>query len=346
MGVDLGDIVVKNKITLANLNGKIIAIDAFNTLYQFLASIRQEDGTPLMDSKGNITGHLSGLFYRTSKMLDNGIKPVYVFDGKSSQLKERTKAERSAAKMAAREKWQKAIEEERLEDARKYAQATAQLTEEMVEESKKLLDAMGVPWVQAPEEGEAQAAMMAKNGIVYAVGSQDYDALLFGTPILIRNLSITGKRKVPRQNRFVLIEPEEIKLDETLKQLEITQEQLITIGILIGTDFNIGVKGIGPKTALKIVKEHKTFDNIIKYVVQKYGYTFEVEPEEVLEIFKEPSYDENIEQLKWKEINEDEVKKILVDTHDFAEERIESVITNLKTKQKEERTQKTLENWF
>lgn len=346
MGVDLGDLAVKNKITLSNLEGKVIAIDAFNMLYQFLASIRQEDGTPLMDKKGNVTGHLSGLFYRTIKMLDNGIKPIYVFDGKPSELKERTRAERSAAKMAAMEKWQKAIEEERLEDAKKYAQATSQLTEEMVAESKMLLDAMGVPWVQAPGEGEAQASMMVKNGMAYAVASQDYDSLLFGAPILVRNISITGKRKVPRQNRYVIIEPEEIRLEETLAQLGITREQLITIGILIGTDFNRGVKGIGPKTALKIVKEQKTFDETIKYVVQKYGYTFEVEPEEVFRLFMEPNYEKNIAAPKWRQINEDAVKKILVDEHDFAEERVRSTIANLKEKQKEEKNQKTLDNWF
>ena len=346
MGVDLGDLAVKNKITLSNLSGKVIAVDAFNILYQFLASIRQQDGMPLSDSKGNITAHLSGLFYRTAKLLENGIKPVFVFDGEPSELKKRTHEERSAAKIAAEEKWKKALEEERLEDARKYAQATSRLTAEMVEESKELLDAMGIPCVQAPGEGEAQASEMVKEGLAYAVASQDYDVLLFGAQRLVRNLSITGKRKVPRQNRTVMIEPEEIVLEETLKALGINQEQLITIGILVGTDFNMGVKRVGPKTALAIVKEHKTFDDAIKYVVQKYGYTFEVEPEEVLKIFKEPRCNKNIEKPRWKRINAEAIEDILVKRHEFSPERVSSVVRTLEERLKETSAQSKLESWF
>lgn len=346
MGTDLGELVVKNNITLAQLGGKVIAVDAFNILYQFLASIRQEDGTPLMDSRGNITAHLSGLFYRTAKLLENGIKPVYVFDGEATELKERTHKERTAAKTAAMEKWRKALEEERLEDARKYAQATSRLTREMVDETKALLDALGVPWVQAPGEGEAQAVEMARQGLAYAVASQDYDALLFGAPRLVRNLSIIGRRKVPRQNRFVIVEPEEIILEEVLKNLGITQTQLIIIGILIGTDFNIGVKGIGPKTALKIVREHKTFDAVMRYVVQKYGYTFEVEPEDVLKIFKEPKCEKNIAALKWRAVDENAIDEILVKKHDFSPERVAAVTRNIKEKMRKAAGQSKLGEWF
>jgi len=346
MGTDLGDLVVKNNITLAQLGGRIIAIDAFNILYQFLASIRQEDGTPLMDSRGNITAHLSGLFYRTAKLLENGIRPVYVFDGEPAQMKERTHRERTAAKMAAMEKWKKAIEEERLEDAKKYAQATSQLTKEMVEESKALLEALGVPWVQAPGEGEAQATEMVKQGLAYAVASQDYDALLFGAPRLVRNLSIIGKRKVPRQNRYVMVEPEEIILEDVLNSLGINQTQLIAIGILIGTDFNVGVRGIGPKTALKIVKEHKTFDAIMRYVVQKYGYSFEVEPDEVLKIFQEPNCDKNIKKPKWTGMDENAIEELLVGKHDFSQERIRAVTKNIREKLKEITGQSKLESWL
>ncbi|MFH1222605.1 MAG: flap endonuclease-1 [Candidatus Micrarchaeota archaeon] len=346
MGVDLGDLAIKHKITLDSLGGKIIAIDAYNVLYQFLASIRQEDGTPLMDYKGRVTAHLSGLFYRSSKLLENNIRPVYVFDGKPSDLKRRTHEERAAAKQAALEKWKKAVEEERLEDAKRFAQATSRLTPEMVAEAKKLLDGMGIPWVQAPSEGEAQAAAMVQQGIAYAAASQDYDAILFGAPVLVRNISITGKRKVPRQDRYIIIEPEEIRLTETLQAAGLDLEQLITIGILVGTDFNKGVKGVGPKTALKIVKEHKTFDEIIKYTVQKYGYTFEVEPEDVMEIFRKPKIMELAEKPVWKSMDEDQVREMLVKEHDFSEERISSVMSAVKERLKETGSQRKLDNWF
>ncbi|MEM4359105.1 MAG: flap endonuclease-1 [Candidatus Bilamarchaeaceae archaeon] len=346
MGVDLGEIVVKRKTSLEALSGKVIAIDAFNVLYQFLASIRQEDGTPLMDYKGNITAHLSGLFYRSLKLLENGIKPVYVFDGKPPELKEAVHLERASAKAEAHEKWKKALEEERLEEAKRYASATSRLTSEMVEESKELLDALGIPWIQAPGEGEAQSACMARDGLAYAAASQDFDSLLFGAPILIRNISITGRRKVPRQDRYVMIEPEEISLEETLSTLGINREQLITIGILIGTDYNRGVKGVGPKTALKIVREYSDFNSAIAYVEKRYNYEFEIAPREILDIFLNPPCAKIKERLTWKRIDIEAVVELLVRAHDFSEERVrktaESVIKSLEEKGE----QRSLGQWL
>ncbi len=344
--MDLGELAPRQVISLEALSGKIIAVDAFNVLYQFLASIRQEDGTPLMDFKGNITAHLSGLFYRSAKLLENGIKPVYVFDGKPHELKEATHLERASAKKEAFEKWQRALAEERIEEAKMYAQATSRLTQEMVEESKELLEAMGIPWVQALSEGEAQAAIMVREGRAYAVASQDYDALLFGAPVLVRNISITGRRKVPRQDRYVMIEPEEIILKEMLSNLGIAQEQLIIIGILIGTDFNEGVKGIGPKTALKIVKEKRTLEDVIDHVKKKYNYDFEVNPQDVMEIFLNPKGNPLPERFEWGGIDEERVIEILVERHDFSDERVRKIIEELKKTFKEKGEQKSLGQWF
>ncbi len=345
MGVDLGDLSVKHTISLQSLSGKIIALDAYNVLYQFLASIRQEDGTPLMDFKGNITAHLSGLFYRSCKLIEGGIRPVYVFDGKPNVLKQKTQFQRSEIKKRAEEKWKDALEHGKYEDAKRYAQGTSRLTGEMVEESKLLLSAMGIPHIQAPSDGEAQAALMVKKGIAHATGSQDYDALLFGSPVLVRNLSITGRRKVPRQNRYLIVEPEQIELKETLSSLELDQAQLIMLGILIGTDFNDGVKGVGPKTALKIVKSSKTIPELISYVKEKYEYDFDNPPEDVLEIFLNPPYNEP-EPLKWSEINSDEVQKLLVDKHDFSADRLSSSIESLSKITKERSAQSKLDKWF
>ncbi len=258
----MGSLIQKRPVTLESLSGRQIAFDAFNILYQFLASIRQEDGTPLMDFKGNPTGHLSGLFYRNSRLIENGIRPIYVFDGLPPRFKQREIERRKALKKEAESKWQEALDYGRLEEAKKFAQATSRLTKDMVEEAKQLLSAMGIPHVQAPSEGEAQAACMAQKGAVYASASQDYDSLLFGSPRLLRNLSITGKRKVPRQDRYVMVEPEEIILGESLSALELSREQLILLGILVGTDFNEGINGVGPKTGIKIVREHKTLEAV------------------------------------------------------------------------------------
>ncbi len=346
MGVDLGDLAVKNTISLDSLSGKVIAIDAYNVLYQFLASIRQEDGTPLQDFRGNITAHLSGLFYRNTKLIDNGIKPIYVFDGERSKLKGKTMEARAKAKQIAKKKWEAALAKGELKEAKKYAQATSRLTPEMVEESKELLDYIGIPWVQAKGEGEAQAAAMVQDGIAYAAASQDYDCILFGSPILIRNLSITGRRKVPRQDRFIMVEPEEINLRETLAGLGVTRGQLIMIGILTGTDFNNGVYRVGPKTALKIVKEHKTLDEIEKYVKEKYDYEFEVDPKEVFDLFMKPKKSKITKKMNWGNVNRTKVSELLVKKHDFSEERVERTVNQIVKSFEEKGKQKNLEQWF
>ncbi len=344
--MDLGELAIRRTISLESLSGKIIAMDAFNVLYQFLASIRQEDGTPLMDSKGRITAHLSGLFYRTARLIENGIKPVYVFDGESPDFKKATKAKRESAKKEAEQKWKRALEEERFEDARTFAQATSKLTKEMIEEAKSLLLFMGIPYFDAPSEGEAQAAMFVKRGIAYAVASQDYDALLFGSPILLRNISITGKRKVPRQERYILVEPEEIHLNEIFSSLGIDREQLILMGILVGTDYNEGVKGVGPKTALKLVKEYKTLHSLKSYVKTKYNYEFEQELDVIVSFFLNPPYTEPKKKFEWGNLKIEDASKMLCDDHDFSSDRVEKTLSTIEHAFKEKGAQKKLDDWF
>ena len=346
MGVDLGDLSVKHPTTLAELSGKTLAIDAFNILYQFLASIRQEDGTSLMDFKGRITAHLSGLFYRNARLLESGIRPIYVFDGKAPSFKGATQEARAFARDEATRKWKEALEQEDLAGAKKYAQATSRLTGEMIEESKQLLGAMGIPFYQAPSEGEAQAAQLVRSGVAYATASQDYDALLFGSPFLIRNLSITGRRKVPRENRFVLVEPERIELQETLQQLGLSHVQLLLIGILVGNDFNQGIRGVGPKTALKIVKEHRTLADVRAYVQQKYNRNFEEDVDAVFQFFEHPPVDKDPPAFHWSEPKSEEVKRILCSEHDFSEERVDRTLGTMTAQFKEKASQKKLEQWF
>lgn len=337
MGVDLGNLVTAQEIELFSLKGKKIAIDALNTIYQFLSIIRQPDGTPLMDSQGRVTSHLSGLFYRTANLLEIGILPCYVFDGEPPKLKEKTVEERKTLRSEATIKWEKAKEAGDLETARLYAQRSSKVTPEILEESKKLLTALGIPYVQAPSEGEAQAAYMCQKEEVYAVGSNDYDALLFSAPRLIRNLNITGKRKVPRRDEYIEIKPELIELSAVLKELGIKSEQLIEIGILVGTDFNSGINGIGPKKALKHVKE-KTMQQLAA------EFDFGVDIFQVKKIFMEPELTKNY-TLEWKEPNSEELIKILHEEHSFSKERIENTLKKLEEAKKES-SQKSLEGWM
>ena len=349
MGVNIRELIPQEAIRviadLRELRGKVIAIDAYNALYQFLTAIRQPDGTPLMDSKGRITSHLSGLFYRTINFIEAGIKPVYVFDGKPPELKAKELSERMSLKEEARKKYEEAVATGDLEAARRYAQMASKLTTDMVEDAKKLLSAMGIPWVQAPSEGEAQAAYMASKGDVWASASQDYDSLLFGTPRLVRNLTISGRRKLPRKNVYIEIKPEVIELEKLLKALGITREQLIDIAILLGTDYNPeGVKGVGPKTALKLIKTYGSIDRALRALS---GAKFPVPPDKIKELFLKPEVTDNY-KLEWSEPKEDEVISILVKEHDFSIERVKSALERLKKAYREHIKGGTrgLDAWF
>ncbi len=339
MGVNIADIIIAHEINIKELKGKIISIDAYNALYQFLSIIRQPDGTPLRDHAGRVTSHLSGLLYRTANFLAEGIKPVYVFDGRPPELKMRTIGERIKIRMEAKEAWEKALKEGNLEEARSKAQQATFLTKDMVDEAKKLLDYMGIPWVQAPSEGEAQAAYMAKKGDAYASASQDFDSLLFGAPNLVRNLAITGKRKLPRKNVYVDVKPEIIFLEENLKNLEIRREQLVDIGILVGTDYNEGIKGVGPKTALKLIKKYGSLENII----QERGYTIP-HYKEIKDIFLNPPVTDSY-NLEWRAFDEEKLIEFLCDEHDFSRDRVMSAIEKMRAFKKY-REQRSLDSWF
>lgn len=341
MGVNLGDIVEKEETEIDNLQGNTIAIDGQNTLYQFISIIRQPDGTPLMDRNGNITSHLTGLFYRTINIAYAGIRPVFVFDGKPPDLKVKTLQERRAHRESAREAWKEALKEGDLKTAYTKATQSSRLTPEMVEESKKLLGLMGLPVVQALSEGEGQAAYMAKKGLVWAAASQDYDSILFGSPILIRNITVTGRRKLPRKDIYIDVKPELIRLEKALEKLGISQDDLIELAIMVGTDFNEGVKGVGPKKALGFVKKGTKAEQ----VYSRFGQEPEVELEQVRAIFKNPEITDDF-KLEWNAPDRDGIFRFLCDEHDFSHERIENGLGKLARKQLDKGTQSKLNKWF
>jgi flap endonuclease-1 len=257
VGVVLTPIIQKRTISLDDLRGQTLAVDGNGELYQFLALIRLPDGTPLRDASGRITSHLSGLFFRTTRLIaEHTLKLVFVFDGEPPPQKAATLETRRAIKRKYDAAHAAALERGDLADAYSKATMTSRLTREMVAESRELLRRLGIPTVQAPAEGEAQAAAMARTSAVWAAASKDYDTLLFGAPRLVRFLTISGREFLPSRGVFRPIVPEVIELDTLLTAWQITHEQAIDLAILVGTDFNDGVKGIGPKKALKLVQTY------------------------------------------------------------------------------------------
>lgn len=325
MGVDLGELVEPEEIEFADLNDTEIAVDAMNTIYQFLSIIRQRDGTPLKDSDGNVTSHLSGLFYRSINLLEKNIRPIYIFDGKPPQLKAKEAKERRKKREEAREEWERLKEEGKISEAYSKATQSSKLTGEMIEEAQKLLDAMGIPYIVAPSEGEAQAAYMVSQDEVYAVGSQDWDCLLFGADIMVRNLTSRKTRKTSGGGRKE-VSTERIELELVLEQLDITHKQLQWLGILVGTDFNPdGIYGIGPKTALKLVKKYKSFDNLMED--EKVEWKSENDPEKILEFFQDPPVEDG--DFKFESPDKDEIREVLIEQHDFSEKRVNSGLEKL-----------------
>ncbi len=341
MGVSLSELVESREIKLNELQGKSIAIDTYNVLYQFLTTIRDRfTGEPLRDSQGRITSHLSGLFYRTSKLMENGMRVVYVFDGKPPEFKHQTIEDRKEIRKNAEVKWKEALEKGDIEGVRRYSQAVVRLTPEMVAESKQLLGYMGVSWVQAPSEGEAQVAYLVRQDRVWSGGSQDWDSLMFGAPRLIRNLTITGRRKLPGKEKYITVNPEMVELDKVLSILGITHDQLITLGILVGTDYNPGgIKGIGPKKALKLVKEKTS----LSAALDGLDWPFKPKPEEIFEFFKNPPV-EDIE-IEKQELQPEKLLEMLCDDHSFSRERMGSVVDRLK-ELKDKEKQSSLGRFF
>ncbi|MCX6768164.1 MAG: flap endonuclease-1 [Candidatus Micrarchaeota archaeon] len=339
MGVDIKDILVRHVTNFQELRGRM-AIDAYNTLYQFLTIIRQPDGTPLLDSKGRVTSHITGLFYRTCGFIEKGVKPVYVFDGEPPLLKKKAIEERVKRKAEAETQWKQAVEEGRAEDAARLVQRTVRLTPQFVEESKKLLDMLGVPWVQAPSEGEAQCAAMCAAGQAIATGSQDLDSLLFGSPVLVRNLATAGRRKLPRKNAYVDVSPEKIDLQENLSALGITREKLVWIGLLCGTDYNEGVRGIGAKKGLKLVQKHDSLDAITKEL------KIDADFAEVEQAFLHPRVKKVGEgEIAARAPDREKVIGFMAGEHDFSTERVENALARA-FKEPVDSDQEKLGKWF
>jgi len=312
MGVNLSSIIEPEKVNFDFLVGKTFAVDSYNIIYQFLSSIRQQDGTPLMDEKGRVTSHLSGLFYRTINLVSKGINLIFVFDGEPPDFKKQEIERRKEIREEAKEKWEIALKEGKTEEAKKYARMSSSISEDIIEESKLLLSYLGFPVVQAKCEGEAQCAKICLDGKAFATASQDFDSLLFGSPKTLRNLSIS------RAESLELIE---------LKKTGLSREQLILIGLLVGTDYNPGIKGIGPKKALELVKKTTS----LKEIEKKVNWDFEISMETLYNFFLNPPIFEDY-KIEFGKLEPEKIKKLLCDEHNFSEERVQKFIDKLGNK--------------
>lgn len=338
LGVNLTPIIVKEVADLKAFRGRSMAVDAFNVLHQFLALIRTREGRPLSDREGRITSHLVGLVFRTTRLMaDYQMRLVFVFDGKTPQLKRAEVERRRAIKQKAEDEYAKAMETGDYAKAFSKAVQTGRLDTTAINDAKMLLELLGVPWVQAPSEGEAQASHMARRGDVWAANSRDYDSLLFGAPRLIRYLTIQGQEWLPSKRKARRLEPEIIHLEDFLNHHGITRKQLIDLSILIGTDFNPGIKGVGPKTALKLVMAHGELENMPGEVAEKIPENFD----EIRRLYLEPDVTDDYD-IKSGSLREEALVAFLCDERGFSRQRVGVAINRIKRYH----AQKSLTDWF
>jgi flap endonuclease-1 len=340
MGVDFGNSIPREKIQLEDIAGWTLAVDGYNTLYQFLAIIRGMDGGHLKDSQGRVTSHISGLFYRNVNLLELGMKLVYVFDGKPPELKNEEIRRRSEQRREAKDQYLRALQSGDMVQARKFAEASTVLRRDMVADAKSLLDAMGIPWVDAPSEGEAQASTMAMEGTVKAVASQDHDSIVFGAPTLVRNVTISGKRRLPSKGIVINVVPERITLSSVLSATGLTRDQLVDFAILLGTDFNPdGFEGVGPVTALKYLKKYGRLDEIKELAPALES----VDYKGIRDLYLNAPSTKGVAP-EWKPMDSEKIISFLVGEHSFSRERVEAAIARVeKTKPSQS---ETLEKWF
>ena len=319
MGIQLGPLLETRKISIEELSGQRIAIDGYNVLYQFLTSIRQADGSLLSDSEGRVTSHLSGILFRFSNLVENGLRICIVFDGKPPLLKRDLLEERRQRKIKAQIEWEAALEAGDMETARTKAQQTTRLDSKMIEESKKLLDFLGIPWIQAPSEGEAQVAHLLSTGKVDYGASQDFDTVLFGASKLVRNLTLSGRRKLPKQQKWVEVSPEIIEVEKSFEVLGLNREQLVDVAILMGTDFNNGIDGIGPKKGLKLLQECSNAEKALEKIGKKIDNL-----DEIRSLFLEHPVDEF--DPEWQSPDSSSVISFLCNNYSFNKSRVEKAL--------------------
>jgi len=340
LGFDLSPLVVRRQIALDDLRGRSLAVDANNLLYQFLALIRMRDGRPFTDEHGNVTSHLLGLLMRTTRLMgDYHVRPVFIFDGKPPDLKTKTLKARREYREKARREWEDAVKRQDYSAAWKKAVRMDSLNKSMQDDAKTVLTLLGIPHIKAPEEGEAQAAYLARKGDVWAANSRDYDSVLFGAPRLVRYVTISGQEFLPSKGTSRPLIPELIELEQLLKTLEVSREQLVDLAILVGTDFNQGIKGVGPKTALKLIKKHRILENL----PLEYREQLPAESQEIRNLFLNPPVTDDYD-LEFKGLSEVDLKRFLCAERGFSSDRVDLAVKRMRGFYSQEKS--SLTSWL
>lgn len=335
----LGDVApgaVKEQ-NMKNYFGRKIAIDASMSIYQFLIAVRQE-GTTLQSEDGETTSHLVGMFYRTIRMLENGIRPVYVFDGKPPQLKSTELSKRSERRAEAEKQLTEAQETGNVENMEKFSKRLVKVTARHNDECKRLLQLMGVPYVEAPCEAEASCAALVKSGKVYAVATEDMDALTFGTAILLRHLTASEAKKLPIQ---------EFHLSKALQEAGLSHEQFVDLCILLGSDYCETIRGVGPKRAIELIRQHGSIEEILQHLdTTRYGVPEGWRYQEARRLFLEPDVvGADQVELKWTEPDEEGLVGFMCGEKQFSEDRVRNGAKKL-VKSRHGSTQGRLDDFF
>lgn len=319
--------------------GRKIAIDASMSIYQFLIVVGRTGTEMLTNEAGEVTSHLQGMFTRTIRLLEAGVKPVYVFDGQPPDLKKQELAKRYARRADATEDLTEAIEKGDKEDIEKFSKRTVKVTKQHNEDCKNLLGLMGVPVVEAPSEAEAQCAALCKSGKVYAVASEDMDSLTFGAPRFLRHLMDPSSKKIPVM---------EFEMAKVLEELNLTMDQFIDLCILSGCDYCDNIKGIGGQTALKLIRQHGSIESILENINrERYQIPDDWPYQEARRLFKEPLVfrEDEIPELKWSSPDEEGLINFLVKENGFNHDRVTKAIEKIKAA-KTKSSQGRLESFF
>lgn len=334
----------KTKFDLNNLKNKRLGFDAYNVLFQFVTTIRGIDGEPLKNERGEITSHYSGLFYRFMNISKYTPHITFVFDGVSHELKKQTKDYRRGKREVAKENYQKAYDEGNLQDMNKFARQAATIDSKIINEAKELILAMGLSYIDAPGEAEAQISYLTNNNLLDYTISQDYDCILFGSPHLLKNVAVSGKKKIPHKNVYVDVSPEIIHADCIYTKLNLTYDKLLWLSILIGTDFNEKVQGIGPQTAYKLVQKYSSFEEIDEYLKEK-GKDIPFNYKEIEKIFRNPNITPSPE-IKKGSFSREEIENILINKAGFSSDRIKNQLDEYIKAREEKDKQRTINKWF
>lgn len=319
--------------------GRLVAIDASMCLYQFLIMIRENRSgsySNMTNEDGQVTSHIIGMLSRSIRLMENGIKPVFVFDGKPPELKLGELAARRAKREEATKALEAAVESGDQEQILKSTKMTTRVTKEQNEQTKKLLRLMGIPVVEAPSEAEATCAALCRDGKVYASATEDADCLTFGTKILIRNLMAAEAQK-----RQIL----EVHLSVALEQLNVTMDQFIDFCILSGCDYCDTLKGIGPTTAIKMLMQHGSLEAVLENIDKdKIPANFDYGA--ARQFFQEcEAVDTSKCEFDFQEPDFEGLAKFLIEENSFSPERVERYIDRLK-KAKSKTKQQTLSSFF